>query len=77
MYHPAFLINQGGSQFFIMLGDEQRMDGGYSIFGRVIEGMATVDRIGALPITPQDGQPRPYMPLSPVVIKDLHLEVMK
>ncbi len=37
--------NSGNSQFFIMLGPKLSLDHKYSAFGRVIEGMATVDQI--------------------------------
>jgi len=39
--------NTGGSQFFIFLGEEAPLlDGKYTIFGTVIEGMDVADRIG-------------------------------
>ena len=37
--------NSANSQFFIMLGPKFSLDHKYSAFGRVIEGMATVDQI--------------------------------
>ena len=37
--------NSANSQFFIMLGPKFSLDHKYSAFGRVIEGMATVDEI--------------------------------
>lgn len=37
--------NSAGSQFFIMTEDAPHLDGSYAAFGKVIEGMETVDRI--------------------------------
>jgi peptidyl-prolyl cis-trans isomerase B (cyclophilin B) len=37
--------NTEGSQFFILLGDSPHLDGKYSAFGRVIEGMEVVDQV--------------------------------
>ena len=36
-----------GSQFFITLGAQSFLDGGYTVFGQVIEGMDVVRAIGA------------------------------
>jgi cyclophilin family peptidyl-prolyl cis-trans isomerase len=35
----------GGSQFFITLSPQPHLDGGYTIFGRVVEGMELADEI--------------------------------
>jgi dolichyl-diphosphooligosaccharide--protein glycosyltransferase len=48
--------NSAGSQFFIVTNDSQFLDGQYTAFGRVIEGMDTVDKIAALPTTSSFGQ---------------------
>ena len=37
--------NSGNSQFFIVLKDSRFLDGEYTVFGRVIEGMEFVDQI--------------------------------
>ncbi|MFC4322900.1 peptidylprolyl isomerase [Litchfieldia salsa] len=37
--------NSAGSQFFIMVEDKPDLDGEYAAFGKVIEGMETVDEI--------------------------------
>ena len=38
--------NTNGSQFYICLAPQPRLDGRYTIFGRVVQGMDVVDRIG-------------------------------
>jgi peptidylprolyl isomerase len=38
--------NTGSSQFFINLVDNNRLDDKHPVFGRVVEGMSVVDRIG-------------------------------
>jgi cyclophilin family peptidyl-prolyl cis-trans isomerase len=35
----------GGSQWFVTHSPQPHLDGGYTVFGRVIRGMETVDRI--------------------------------
>ena len=51
--HP----DSAGSQFFVMHEDADYLDGQYAAFGRVIEGMETVDAIAA---TKTDWGDRPY-----------------
>ena len=46
-----------GSQWYITFGDVSQLDGGYTIFGRVIEGMAVVEAI-----TPRDPSRNPSAP---------------
>lgn len=52
--------DSGGSQFFIMHADCSHLDGDYAAFGKVVEGMETVDAIAAaetfrsdMPVQPQ------------------------
>jgi len=40
------VLNTGGSQFFINLVDNNFLDGKHPAFGKVIEGMDLVDKIG-------------------------------
>jgi peptidylprolyl isomerase len=40
--------NTGGSQFFINLVDNSHLDRNHPVFGRVVEGMEVVDKIGKL-----------------------------
>jgi peptidyl-prolyl cis-trans isomerase B (cyclophilin B) len=68
--------NSGGSQFFIVVADQPDLDGSYSAFGRVIEGMDVVDAIAAVEVDkygrwgPQD------RPRTNVVIKSARVEEM-
>jgi cyclophilin family peptidyl-prolyl cis-trans isomerase len=60
--------NSAGSQFFVVLADNDQirlsLDGQYSVFGRVIEGMDVVDRIAALPTVGGEGNDR-QQPVNP------------
>jgi peptidyl-prolyl cis-trans isomerase B (cyclophilin B) len=49
--------NSAGSQFFVMHADADYLDGEYAAFGRVTEGMETVDEIAK---TKTDWNDRPY-----------------
>lgn len=69
------------AQFFINVADNRFLDHraptpegwGYAVFGRVVEGMETVDRIAALPTGP--GGPFPSdVPRLPVVIERLLID---
>lgn len=45
-------INSASSQFFIMHGTVPSLDGNYSAFGDLVEGLDTLDRIAATPVKP-------------------------
>ena len=61
-----------GSQFFIVQGkDAKFLDGDYSIFGQVVEGQDTVDRIAKLPRNRND------KPLSEAKILSASIEAAK
>lgn len=63
--------NSGGSQFFIVEQDSPQLDGKYSLFGRVIDGMAIVDAISAVEVDVHGRWGRPDRPLENVVIRDV------
>ena len=68
-------INSATSQFFINLVDNGALDHrsenpagfGYCVFGKVIEGMDVVDKIGQVKTTVMNGMGD--VPVQPVVIK--------
>ena len=43
-------IDSALTSFFIVLGDQPALDGTYTVFGRVVEGMDAVQAIGAVPV---------------------------
>ncbi|MBI4863374.1 MAG: peptidylprolyl isomerase [Candidatus Riflebacteria bacterium] len=47
-----------GSQFFIVFGAAAHCDGQYTVFGRVVDGMAVVDRIDQTLATELTGKPK-------------------
>lgn len=46
--------NTGGSQFFINLVNNNNLDGRHPVFGKVVEGMDIVDKIGKVDTDAQD-----------------------
>ena len=59
--------NSAGSQFFIVHKDAPHLDGQYAAFGKVVEGMETVDEIADTETGYGD------RPLKPVVIKKIYM----
>ena len=62
--------NSAGSQFFVCLEYKQHLDRRYTAFGRVVNGLDTVKKIGAVPLAdPANGRPA-----QPPVIKGMKVE---
>ena len=55
-YNPKAAYNTAGSQFFICVGSPTYLDGDYAAFGKVIDGMDTVNSIAKVTV---DGNDKP------------------
>ena len=64
----AFDPNSAGSQFFIMHKDAPHLDGEYAAFGKVVEGLETVDEIASVETGFQDA------PVKKVVMEKMEVE---
>lgn len=56
--------NTNGSQWYITYGDVSQLDGSYTIFGKVSEGMDVVEKI-----TPRDPSRNPYAPAGDTITR--------
>ena len=54
-----------GSQFFVVTAEDAQLPPDYALLGKVTEGQEVVDKIGAVPTTPDE------QPTDPVVIKSV------
>lgn len=59
--------DSSGSQFYINLVNNTSLDGGYTVFGEVTEGLEVVDRIGSMKTNTNDH------PLEDVTVKSIEL----
>lgn len=48
-----------GSQFYVVTGDARHLDGQYTVFGRVVEGLDVLDRIQQVETPRSTGRPAP------------------
>jgi len=66
--------NSGGSQFFLMHGTAAFLDGKYTAFGHVIEGMDVVDKIASVKTGPNPSMPgENSKPLEWVTLKSVKI----
>lgn len=57
-----------GSQFFVSLEPMSQLNGQYTVFGRVIEGLEVLDAISTLPVNSND------FPIDKIVIQSIRVE---
>ena len=61
--------HSGGSQFFINVNDNTSLDGGYSVFGKVLSGMDVADAIVSVPRNATNN-----MPNDPITITSVEVQ---
>lgn len=61
--------DSAGAQFFIVIGDQPALDGQYTVFGRVADGMEVVQKISAAP-TDAEGRATERIEIRRVTIRD-------
>lgn len=67
-------VNQGaGSQFFVMHGEVPRLDGEYTVFGRLTSGMETLESIATIETYGEDSSYRDQ-PVDDVIIERIVVE---
>ncbi len=66
--HPENDLDGGNSQFYICLTQMPKLDGRYTVFGQVVEGMDTVKKISQVPVD-ENGQP-----LKKVVMERVYMD---
>jgi peptidyl-prolyl cis-trans isomerase B (cyclophilin B) len=63
--------NSAGSQFFICHGRAASLDGQYTAFGELLDGVDVLDKIATAPVTRHGGENS--LPVSPVTIKSVKI----
>jgi peptidyl-prolyl cis-trans isomerase B (cyclophilin B) len=61
--------DSAGSQFFVCVSDQPTLDGKYTVFGRVAEGMDVVQKISEVPASPE-GMATERIVITDVTIRD-------
>ncbi|MGC9326580.1 MAG: peptidylprolyl isomerase [Candidatus Hinthialibacter sp.] len=64
--------DSAGSQFFICHGRAASLDGQYTVFGELIEGMEVLDKIAAAPVT-RSPSGENSLPVTPVTVKSVKI----
>ena len=60
--------NTNGSQFFITYAKQTNLDGKYTVFGKVIDGIETLDELEKLPVNEKTYRPETDVRIQRVTI---------
>lgn len=63
-------INSAGCQFYICLGRVPNLDGKYTVFGHVVDGMDVVYKIGEVKTSPNDKPVQPVTMKKVTIVRD-------
>ena len=66
--------NTGGAQFFVTVAAKQQLNGGYTIFGQVVEGMDVVKKIAKVETKLQPGGREKSRPVVNVTLKKVTIK---
>ncbi|HLA41761.1 MAG TPA: peptidylprolyl isomerase [Candidatus Glassbacteria bacterium] len=66
--HPPDETNQGNSQFYILLQDMPNLNGRYTIFGSVVEGLDVAEKISELEAD-ENGHPKRRVEITKVIVE--------
>jgi len=69
--------NSGGAQFFVTVAPTSQLNGGYTIFGRVVEGMDVVKKIVKVEVKNQPGSAEKSRPVTNVTLKKVTIKRVK
>jgi peptidyl-prolyl cis-trans isomerase-like 3 len=57
-----------GSQFFFTYKAHRHLDGRYTVFGQLIDGMDTLDKMERVPVDPSNDRPRQPLRINRVTV---------
>ena len=70
--------DSGSTEFYVTLAPRPHLDGRYAVFGRVVEGLDVLERIGAVEVTEKwlgdENQVAFHEPKTPIVIERARIE---
>jgi len=66
--------NSAGSQFFIVTESNNQLNGQYTGFGKIIEGLDILDKLAAIEVMAKDEESEASTPVNPPIITSIRVE---